>query len=96
MGFFNGMFSLAINALFAENVPNEIRGRAYSATNAYIQVLSVACLALSGLTADSIGLVITITGSGIFLLITTFIITALTKVYRFAAEPPKPNFVLDN
>ncbi len=96
MGFFNGMFSLAINALFAENVPNEIRGRAYSATNAYIQVLSVACLALSGLTADSIGLVITITGSGIFLLITTFIIIALTKVYRFAAEPPNPNLGLDN
>lgn len=96
MGFFNGMFSLAINALFAENVPNEIRGRAYSATNAYIQVLSVACLALSGLTADSIGLVITITGSGIFLLITTFIITALTKAYRFAAQPPNPNLVLDN
>ena len=96
MGFFNGMFSLAINALFAENVPNEIRGRAYSATNAYIQVLSVACLALSGLTADSIGLVITITGSGIFLLVTTFIIAALTKVYIFAAEPPNPNLGLDN
>lgn len=96
MGLFNGMFSLAINALFAENVPNEIRGRAYSATNAYIQVLSVACLALSGLTADSIGVVITITVSGIFLLITTFIIAALTKVYRFAAESPNPNLGLNN
>lgn len=96
MGFFNGMFSLSINALFAENVPNEIRGRAYSATNAYIQVLSVSCLALSGLTADSIGLVITITGAGIFLLITTIIMTAFTKAYRFAAEPPNPNLGSDN
>jgi MFS family permease len=96
LGLFNGMFSLAINAAFAENVPNEIRGRAYSATNAYIQVLSVACLALSGLTADSIGIVITITGSGIFLLITTVIVTIWTKAYKFAAETPNPYLHLEN
>ncbi|MHA1397150.1 MAG: MFS transporter [Candidatus Heimdallarchaeaceae archaeon] len=88
MGILNGMFSLAINALFAENVPNEIRGRAYSATNAYIQVLSVACYSLSGLTADSIGIVITITGSGIFLLLTSIIIMTWTKFYRFANDTP--------
>ncbi len=88
MGILNGMFSLTINALFAENVPNEIRGRAYSATNAYIQVLSVACYSLSGLTADSIGIVITITGSGIFLLLTSIIIMTWTKFYRFANDTP--------
>ena len=93
MGFFNGMMSLGINAIFAENVPNEVRGRAYSATNAYIQVLSVACLSISGLTADSIGIVVTMTGAGIFLLLTTSIITFLTKAFKFADEEPNPNFV---
>ena len=93
MGFFNGMMSLSINALFAENVPNEVRGRAYSATNAYIQVLSVTCLAVSGLTADSIGLVVTITGSGIFLLLTTITMIIWTKSYKFANEEPNPNRV---
>ncbi|TFG09508.1 MFS transporter [Candidatus Heimdallarchaeota archaeon] len=93
LGFFNGMMSLSVNGLFAENVPNKVRGRAYSATNAYIQILSVSCLAVSGLTADSIGLVMTITGSGIFLLITTVIMTLWTKVYRFADEKPNPELV---
>jgi len=93
MGFFNGMMSLGVNALFAENVPNEVRGRAYSATNAYIQVLSVVCLSISGFTADSIGLIVTITGSGIFLLLTTVVITIMTKAYRFADEKPNPNLV---
>jgi len=93
MGFFNGMMNLSINALFAENVPNEVRGRAYSATNAYIQVLSVACLSISGLTADSIGIVTTITGAGIFLLLTTIFITVWTKGYKFAEEKPNPNLV---
>ncbi len=93
-GFFNGMFSLAINALFAENVPNEVRGRAYSATNAYIQVFSVICLSVSGLTADSVGIIVTMTGAGVFLLITTIVILIWTKFYKFAGEPPKPT--LDN
>ncbi|MCE7741892.1 MAG: MFS transporter [Candidatus Heimdallarchaeota archaeon] len=93
MGFFNGMMSLGVNALFAENVPNEVRGRAYSATNAYIQVLSVVCLSISGLTADSIGILITITGSGIFLLLTTIVMIIWTKSYRFAAEKPNPNLI---
>ncbi len=89
-GFLNGMFSLAINALFAENVPNEVRGRAYSATNAYIQVFSVLCLSLSGLTADSIGVVVTMAGAGIFLLFTTVVIIIFTRFYKFASEPPSP------
>jgi MFS family permease len=93
MGFFNGMMSLCVNGLFASSVPNEVRGRAFSATNAYIQVLSVACLAVSGLTADSIGLVTTITGSGIFLLLTTIVMIVWTKAYRFANDPPNPNLV---
>jgi len=93
MGFFNGMMSLSINALFAENVPNAVRGRAYSATNAYLQVLTVTCLSISGLTADSIGIVITITGSGIFLLSTTIGIIIWTKAYRFAGDKPNPNLV---
>ncbi len=89
-GFLNGMFSLAINALFAENVPNEVRGRAYSATNAYIQVFSVLGLSLSGLTADSIGIVVTMAGAGIFLLSTTIIIIIFTKFYKFASKPSNP------
>jgi len=89
-GFLNGMLNLAINALFAENVPNEVRGRAYSATNAYIQVFSVLCLSVSGLTADSVGIIATMTGAGVFLLITTITILFWTKFYKFAGEPPKP------
>ncbi len=84
MGVLNGMFSLAINALFAENVPNEVRGRAYSVVNAYIQVFTVICYSVSGITADTIGVVITMAGSGIFLLLTTALITIFTKFYRFA------------
>jgi MFS family permease len=95
-GILNGMFSLAINALFAENVPNEVRGRAYSATNAYIQVFSVMCYSLSGLTAESIGIIVTIAGSGIFLLATTVIIMVFTKFYRFASEPPNPTLNLSS
>ncbi len=93
MGFFNGMMSLGINALFAENVPNEVRGRAYSATNAYIQVLTVVVLSISGLTADSIGILVTIIGSGIFLLLTTIVMIIWTKGYKFAGEKPDPNRV---
>ena len=93
-GFLNGMLNLAINALFAENVPNEVRGRAYSATNAYIQVFSVMCLSVSGLTADSVGIIATMTGAGIFLLLTTLIILFWTKFYKFAGEPPKPTLDL--
>ncbi|MHA1482139.1 MAG: MFS transporter [Candidatus Heimdallarchaeaceae archaeon] len=89
MGVLNGMFSLAINALFAENVPNEVRGRAYSVVNAYIQVFSVICYSLSGITADTIGVVITMAGSGIFLLLTTALIAIFTKFYRFANVNPQ-------
>ncbi len=89
MGILNGMFSLAINALFAENVPNEVRGRAYSVVNAYIQVFSVICYSVSGITADTIGVVITMAGSGIFLLVTTTLITLFTKFYRFANVKPQ-------
>ena len=42
MGLLNGMAGLSINAYFAEEVPNEIRGRAYSATNAYIALNKIA------------------------------------------------------
>ena len=94
MGVLNGMFSLAINALFAENVPNEVRGRAYSVINAYIQVFTVICYSVSGITADTIGVVITMAGSGIFLLVTTAFITIFTKFYRFAnVNPPNVNYV---
>ena len=94
MGVLNGMFSLAINALFAENVPNEVRGRAYSVVNAYIQVFTVICYSVSGITADSIGVVITMAGSGIFLLVTTALITIFTKFYRFAnVNPQNASFV---
>ncbi len=89
MGVLNGMFSLAINALFAENVPNEVRGRAYSVVNAYIQVFTVICFSLSGITADTIGVVITMAGSGVFLLVTTTLITIFTKFYRFANVNPQ-------
>jgi len=94
MGVLNGMFSLAINALFAENVPNEVRGRAYSVINAYIQVFTVICYSVSGITADTIGVVITMAGSGIFLLVTTTLITIFTKFYGFATVNPQAvNFV---
>ncbi len=86
-GIVNGMFSLSINAIFAESVPNEVRGRAYGAVNSYIQILSVICLSLSGFTADNVGIIATMVGSGAFLLVTTILIAIFTKNYRFASEP---------
>lgn len=84
MGTLNGMMSLSINAYFAEEVPNEIRGRAYSATNAYLQVFSVTCLSISGLTSEYIGIANTmLVASGIILL--GFVILSIsTKLFNFS------------
>ena len=82
-GLMLGMHSLSINAYFAEEVPNEIRGRAYSATNAYVQVFSVICLSLSGLTSESIGIANTmVMASGILLLGIVFL-SIKTRLFNF-------------
>ena len=69
MGLLNGMAGLSINAYFAEEVPNEIRGRAYSATNAYIQIFSVSCLSISGITSEWIGIANTMTMASAIIII---------------------------
>ena len=86
MGTLNGMMSLSINAYFAEEVPNEIRGRAYSATNAYLQIFSFTCLSLSGLTADAIGITNTIMSASIVIFMGVLFLTLRTKMFKFS-EP---------
>lgn len=87
-GFFNGIFSLAINAIFAETVPNEIRGRAYSATNSYVQVLAVLATTASGYAAEFFGIMETIFYAGIFIVVLALLMTILTKFFRFAKVVP--------
>lgn len=81
-GFFNGMMNLAINAVFAEAVPNEIRGRAYSATNAYLQIFTALFTGLSGVTASIFGLVNTFVGVSV-IFISFVILFSLVTRYRF-------------
>ncbi len=78
-----GMHSLSINAYFAEEVPNEIRGRAYSATNAYIQIFSVACLSLSGLTSEAIGIANTMLMASGILLLGIILLSIKTRLFNF-------------
>ena len=86
MGTLNGMMSLTINAYFAEEVPNEVRGRAYSATNAYIQVLNFACLSLSGLSADNLGITNTMMMASIIIFLGVSFLTLRTKMFRFSTS----------
>ncbi|MHA1346195.1 MAG: MFS transporter [Candidatus Heimdallarchaeaceae archaeon] len=82
-GLMLGMHSLSINAYFAEEVPNEIRGRAYSATNAYIQVFSVTCLALSGLTSEAMGIANTMLMASGVLLLGIILLSVKTRLFNF-------------
>ena len=84
MGVLNGMMSLSTNAYFAEEVPNEVRGRAYSATNAYLQVFSFTCLSLSGLTADSIGIKYTMMMASMIIFVGMLFLTLRTKMFSFS------------
>jgi len=87
MGTLNGMAGLSINAYFAEEVPNEVRGRAYSATNAFIQVFSVTCLSISGLTAESIGIANTMMMASGIILLGLVILSIRTKLFKFSPKP---------
>ena len=87
-GIANGMTGLAVNAIFAETVPNEIRGRAYSATNAYLQTFSMITISLSGFIADNIGIVLTITLTGVFAVLAVLLFSFVTHFFRFLI--PKP------
>ena len=87
LGIFSGMSSLAVNAIFAETVPNNIRGRAYSAVNAYIQIFSVLSMSLSGITAESIGIVYTIVGAGACLIMGTYLFAVFTNYFEFTSAP---------
>ncbi|MCK4973188.1 MAG: MFS transporter, partial [Candidatus Heimdallarchaeota archaeon] len=82
-GIMIGMHSLSINAYFAEEVPNEIRGRAYSATNAYVQVFSVVCLSLSGLTSEAIGIANTMLMASGILFLGIIFLSIKTKLFKF-------------
>jgi MFS family permease len=90
LGIFSGMSSLAVNAIFAETVPNNIRGRAYSAVNAYLQIFSVLSMSLSGITAETFGVVYTIVGAGIFLIMITFLFAVFTNYFEFTSVPFSP------
>ncbi|MCK5342096.1 MAG: MFS transporter, partial [Candidatus Heimdallarchaeota archaeon] len=90
LGIFSGMSSLAVNAIFAETVPNNIRGRAYSAVNAYLQIFSVLSMSLSGITAETFGVVYTIVGAGIFLITLTFLFAVFTNYFEFTSVPFSP------
>ncbi len=87
MGLLNGMAGLSINAYFAEEVPNEIRGRAYSATNAYIQIFSVSCLSISGITSEWIGIANTMSMASAIILIGLVILVIKTKSFSFSKQP---------
>ncbi len=82
-GILAGMHSLSINAYFAEEVPNEIRGRAYSATNAYVQVFSVICLSLSGLTSEAMGIANTMLMASGILFLGIILLSIKTKFLKF-------------
>ena len=87
MGLLNGMAGLSINAYFAEEVPNEIRGRAYSATNAYIQIFSVSCLSISGITSEWIGIANTMSMASAIIIIGLIFLVIKTKSFRFSKQP---------
>ncbi|MCY3413508.1 MAG: MFS transporter [Candidatus Heimdallarchaeota archaeon] len=86
-GFFNGVFSLGINAIFAETVPNEIRARAYSATNSYLMMLNVISTTLTGYIAELFGLSNAIMSAGAFIIGFSLLLAILTKFYKFAQSP---------
>ncbi len=86
MGTLNGMMGLSINAYFAEEVPNEVRGRAYSATNAYLQIFSFTCLSLSGLTSDAIGITNTMMSASIVIFIGVLFLTLRTRMFNFSKQ----------
>lgn len=90
LGIASGMMSLAVNAIFAETVPNEIRGRAYSATNAYLQVFSMISISGSGWLADKIGIVDTMTYAGIGIMILVVIFTLATGFFKFLVPKSLP------
>ena len=87
MGTMNGMGNLSINAFFAEEVPNEVRGRAYSATNAYTTVFSVICLSLSGLTAEYIGIANTMLMASAIIFVGILVLGIKTRMLDFSRIP---------
>ena len=87
MGTLNGMGNLSINAFFAEEVPNEIRGRAYSATNAYTTVFSVVCLSLSGFTSEHIGIANTMLMASAIIFVGILVLSIKTKMLDFSKFP---------
>jgi len=87
MGILNGMGNLSINAFFAEEVPNEVRGRAYSATNAYITVFSVICLSLSGLTSEYIGIANTMLMASVIIFVGISLLGIKTRMLDFSKLP---------
>lgn len=85
-GIFGGMLSLAVNAIFAETVPNELRGRAYSATNSYVQIIAVVATSASGIIADTIGIVETIFMAGGIIVLFITLMTVSSSFFAFAQQ----------
>ncbi|MHA1303184.1 MAG: MFS transporter [Candidatus Heimdallarchaeaceae archaeon] len=83
MGTLNGMLNLSVNAIVAEIVPNSIRGRVYSAINAYLQMFSALCFSLSGVTASLVGIALTMALAGLLILISTVILSFKTNFFQF-------------
>ncbi|MCE7737584.1 MAG: MFS transporter, partial [Candidatus Heimdallarchaeota archaeon] len=61
-GFGSGLSNLAVNAVFAETVPNEIRGRAYSATISYMMTFNAIATFGSGILAEQFSIASTLVG----------------------------------
>ncbi|MHA2033049.1 MAG: MFS transporter, partial [Candidatus Kariarchaeaceae archaeon] len=82
-GFLSGLSSLAINAIFAETVPNEIRGRAYSATISYMMTFNAIATFGSGLLAEQYSIASAIIGCGIVIFILVILLSISTKFFAF-------------
>lgn len=85
-GFVNGLSNLAINAVFAETVPNEIRGRAYSATISYIMTFNALATFGSGILAEQFSIASTLIGCGIVIFVLVILLTISTRFFGFESS----------
>ncbi len=86
-GFLNGLSNLAINAVFAETVPNEIRGRAYSATISYMMTFNAIATFTSGYLAEQFSIVSALVGCGLVIVVLMIILLLSTKFLAFSKKP---------
>lgn len=86
-GFLGGLSNLAINAVFAETVPNEIRGRAYSATISYMMTFNAIATFASGYLAERFSIVSALVGCGLVIVVLMIALLISTKFLAFSKVP---------